>query len=88
MKTIKDYKPRSYADTPIAFFHYWQDEKIKYQGYIVELKKDRSGCCMLFSFMTGEPTDTIVVTRSFFDDCTFYDSDHEMINAYKKSEAK
>lgn len=82
MKTINDYKPRKESDSPIAFFHYWDDGEIQYQGFITQLSKDRSGTCRLFEWSFGEETDTIHVTRAFFDDCTFYDSDYAMNRAY------
>jgi len=84
MKSIEDYKPRKKSDSPIAFFHYWKDDKIMYQGYIVHLKKDRSGECQLFEWLSGTRSDEITVTRAFFDDCTFYDSDYQMNSAYEK----
>ena len=78
MKTIKNYKPRKYGDSPIAFFHYMEDGKIKYQGHIAALNKDRSGICQLYDWFTGGNSDEINVTRAFFDDCIFFDSDYGM----------
>ena len=82
MKTINDYKTRKESDSPIAFFHYWDDGAIQYQGFITQLSKDRSGTCILFEWFSGGESDTIHVTRAFFDDCTFYDSDYAMNRAY------
>lgn len=88
MKTIADYKPRKIGETPIAFFHYWSDGEIEYQGYVTQLDKDRSGTCQLFDWLMGEPSEKIHVTRAFFDDCTFYDSDHDMNVAATKQNGK
>ena len=76
------------SKTPIAFFHYWKAGEITYQGYITHLKKDLSGECRLFSWLTGEATETIQATRAFFDDCTFYNSDYEMNAAYAKNKTE
>jgi len=85
MKTIEDYKPRKKSDSPIAYFHYFdKGGEVVYQGYIKELKKDRTGTCQLFEWLSGTESDEITVTRSFFDDCTFYDSDYQMNSAYEK----
>lgn len=86
MKKITDYKPRKKGKNPIAFFHYWSDGKIKYQGYVVQLNKDGSGTCQLFEFLMGYPSNQTRVTSAFFDDCTFYDSDIDMNSAYYKHE--
>ena len=84
MKTIEDYKPRKKSDTPIAYFHYFDEGEVVYQGYIKELKKDQTGTCQLFEWLSGSESDEIHVTKSFFDDCTFYDSDYQMNSAYEK----
>ena len=88
MKTIEDYKPRKEGTTPIAFFHYWENGEIQYQGCVIQLEKDRSGTCQLFEWFMGMETDKINVTRAFFDDCTFYDSDYQMNSAYKSQKTK
>jgi hypothetical protein len=85
MKKITDYKPRKNGETPIAFFHYWEDGEICYQGYITRLEKDYSGTCLLFDWLLGEEGEPISVNRAFFDDCTFYDSDYQMRSAYARS---
>lgn len=82
MKTINDYQPRKKSDTPIAFFHYMKDGKIKFQGYVIKLNEDRTGECQLFEWISGTPSQIITVTRAFFDDCVFYDSDYEMNSYY------
>jgi hypothetical protein len=85
MKTINDYNQRKKGDTPICFFHWWEDGNIQYQGFVVRLNKDKSGTCKLMSWLDGyEDEDLIAVTSSFFNDCTFYDSTYQMNSAYQK----
>jgi hypothetical protein len=83
MKTITNYKPRKYKDSPIAFFHYWDAGAIQYQGMIKELTKERTGTVMFFDWLCGMPNDEATVTRAFFDNCTLYDSDYQMRAASK-----
>ncbi len=82
MEKILNYKPRKGSDKPLFFFHYWEDDEIKYQGYFISSVPDGRFVVMLFDWVMGEPNGPYAVDRSFFDECTFYDSDHEMRRAY------
>jgi hypothetical protein len=89
-KTIRDYRPRRLnKDEPIVFFHKWEDGYVNYQGIVIELTKAYSGKVMFFDWIMGySDGNQHCVTASYFDDCTFYDSDYDMNNAYAKSKKR
>jgi hypothetical protein len=86
MKTIANYKPRKFIENePIAFFHYYADGEIQYQGQILELTKNKSGKVNFFDWIAGFTMEEYHwVTRNYFDDCVFFDSDFQMNQAYHK----
>ena len=75
MKTIKNYKPRRYSDTPIAYFHFLDECNLSHQGIILSLSSDRSGIVAFFEWDSGLPMEeNVYVNKGFFDNCTFYDT--------------
>lgn len=95
-KTIKGGKFQPYGESwitygiPIVFFHYWEDGKILYQGFVDSIDKRHGGGVILFEWLMGEMNGRIRVTKAWFDKCTFYHSDMEMNKAHEiaKSEGK
>lgn len=74
---------------PLFFFHtFYDDGRIKNQGYVHKLTANGSGKATLFSFMTGLETDTFTFGPLFLSDIQVYGTNYEMMDAYDKAEAK
>ena len=79
---------RNVADDPILYFHTWDGDQVKWQGFIFDLQPNGNGQAQLFEWVTGGQSDVIKFTKAFLMECTFYTTDYEMNSEYHANEKR